>query len=60
MSKGINMFNHFNPPKSNGHKITIDFDSGIVSVYCPSLGDNTSAVHTSNGVKCNYCNKITH
>lgn len=52
MSKGINTFNHFYPPKADGHKMI-----GYFRIYCPIINDQTSAQHTSNGVMCKHCNK---
>ena len=37
MSKGINIFNHFNPPKKDGHIIK-SYDI----MYCPKLKDDTT------------------
>ena len=54
MSKGMNIFNHFNT-RSDGHQVK--YDNGYVSCYCPVARDHVSATPTSNGVKCNHCQK---
>ena len=71
MSKGINMFNHFNPPKADGHKIVgITSSSHTPTVYCPKIKDNTEGnepvsklvdgTHTSNGIICSHCGKMLY
>ena len=52
MSKGVNIFNHFNSPKSDGHKI-----KGDEMLYCPTTQDVSSIRYTSNGILCSQCNK---
>ena len=66
MSKGMNIFNHFNPPKSDGHKITSGFPDSQSSaesmsspmVYCPKIKDTTWGNYTSAGMQCTHCKKI--
>lgn len=54
MSKGANIFNHFNPPKSDGHRV-IEVDGP--TVYCPKVMDNVTGTYTSAGIKCT-CGKM--
>lgn len=64
MSKGMNIFNHFNPPKSDGHKITSaplsfpDVRNTPPMVYCPKIKDVTYGTYTSAGMECTNCKKI--
>lgn len=55
MSKGINLLNHFDRPKNDGHRVK--YSEYGVSCYCPVARDHVSAISTSNGVKCNHCQK---
>ena len=58
MSKGINIFNHFNPTKSDGHKLKGEsFIEGMM-LYCPKKRDVYTPVHTSNGIMCSHCGSI--
>lgn len=57
MSKGINIFNHFNPPKKDGHIIKSYDVAQCPIMYCPKLKDDTTGQHTSNGVMCTHCKK---
>ena len=56
MSKGINIFNHFNPPKSDGHKV-VDHDIHGPRVYCPFIKDTITSTYTSSGIICGHCKK---
>jgi hypothetical protein len=58
MSKGINLFNHFNPSKPT-HKRVIGEDKITIFVKCPKASHNDiiSTYHTSNGLKCSQCNQ---
>jgi hypothetical protein len=56
MSKGANIFNHFNPPKSDGHKVVRHEQTGP-QIYCPVKNDQIVGIYTSAGTKCT-CGKI--
>lgn len=56
MSKGINIFNHFTPPVSDGHKI-VAFEIEGPRIYCPITKTVVTGKHTSNGPMCT-CEKF--
>lgn len=55
MSKGVNLINLFDPPKSDGHKLILETDRFII--YCPKIKDTVSVSHTSKGTICYHCGK---
>jgi hypothetical protein len=59
MSKGVNMLNLLNPPKSDGHKVIENTVHGPV-IYCPKIGDTITGNYTSNGIYCPHCKKHIH
>ena len=57
MSKGINIYNHFNPPKSDGHKLKGESYPNEMMLHCPKTEDVYTPIYTSNGIMCSNCNK---